>query len=183
MKIKERERSNLYHYSKKILRFIYRGISNRKTKIVFLVIIMTAFFLTGSLFGLIITGFFGTFDEPSQRALNIMHSMGITELRALKTRIEWLMSENIKIPFNYLRGQFSNPEKIYIDIAFQDYQKLEYKRQQALEKGVLISSGVDYVPAKIRYKDKQINVDLRLKGDWLDHIKGNKWSFRIRVRK
>ena len=81
------------------------------------------------------------------------------------------------------RGIFlARPERITIDIAHTDFQKLEYKRQQALEMNKLVVGASDYVPASIRYKDKNIRVNLRLKGDHTDHLEGDKWSFRIKVR-
>ena len=85
-------------------------------------------------------------------------------------------------PMNYIKGLRSNPERITIDIKFNDFQKIAYKREIALAQGILISSDDDWVPAKIRYKDQTVDVRLRLKGDWTDHLKGDKWSFRIEVR-
>jgi hypothetical protein len=82
----------------------------------------------------------------------------------------------------YIKGLRSNPERINIDIKNNDFQKLAYKREIALAQHILISSKEDYVPAKIRYKDQTVDVKLRLKGDWTDHLEGEKWSFRIKVR-
>jgi len=72
-----------------------------------------------------------------------------------------------------------NPERISIDISYLNYRRLEYKRQIALADHILMSSAEDYVPATIQYEDQIIDVNLRLKGDWTDHLKGDKWSFRI----
>jgi len=84
---------------------------------------------------------------------------------------------------NYLRGQlFSNPERIMIDIKHKHFQKLAYKRKIAMEKGILLTDDTDYVPASIRYNGKTTEVKLRLKGDWTDHLLGEKWSFRIKVK-
>jgi len=181
MKLKQRERSNFPSYLKKILYFIYKAIFNRKTKILFNVFLIIALLLGGFVAGLVFVRFFGTFDNPSQRAIDFLHFMGIMGLKGYKRQIEAIMAENIKIPFNYLAGQFSKPERIYIDIAFDNYQKIAYKREQALNLRVLFSSGEDYVPAKIRYKGEEVNVRLRLKGDSEDHWGGDKWSFRIKV--
>jgi len=182
MKIKEREESSFFYYFKKVIKSICRGIFNRKTKILFFIIFIIIFLLLGTFFGLIMSGFFGTFDEPSRNLKEMLNYIGIKNLWAMKIKVKWILEENIKIPINYIRGKFSNPEKIYIDIGFKDYQKIEYKRQQALENGYLICSAEDYVPAKIRYNNKEINVKLRLKGDSIDHIKGDKWSFRIKIK-
>lgn len=72
--------------------------------------------------------------------------------------------------------------KLVIDIKFQDMQALYKKRNEALEKGILIKSDKDLVPAKIRYYDQTIKAKLRLKGDWTDHLTGEKWSFRIQLK-
>lgn len=81
------------------------------------------------------------------------------------------------------KGMFlARPERIVIDIAHTDFQKLEYKRQVALERNKLVVDADDFVPATIRYKGKSVRVMLRLKGDHTDHLVGEKWSFRIKVR-
>ncbi len=56
------------------------------------------------------------------------------------------------------------------------------KRNQALEQNILESSGDDYVSGKIIYNDKKVKVKLRLKGDYVEHLKEDKWSFRVKVR-
>ncbi|MBT3391100.1 MAG: hypothetical protein HN413_11900 [Chloroflexi bacterium] len=60
--------------------------------------------------------------------------------------------------------------------------QIEAKREEALAISVLYSSDDDMVPAKMRYNDEQtLNIKLRLKGDVVDHLEGDKWSFRIHV--
>ena len=89
----------------------------------------------------------------------------------------------LKSPGNYFVSLFDNveTEQISIDISFKNFLKLEQKRNIALEKGILESSDDDYVNAKIKYKDKTLKVKLRLKGDWTEHLLGEKWSFRVIV--
>jgi hypothetical protein len=73
---------------------------------------------------------------------------------------------------------------LYLDIAFDDFQKISQKRDEALQAGILFSTDEDYVPAKIRLENEAPQfIELRLKGDWTDHIAGDKWSFRIHVKK
>ncbi|MFQ5825647.1 MAG: CotH kinase family protein, partial [bacterium] len=76
----------------------------------------------------------------------------------------------------------ADPEHITIDIKHKDFQKLAYKRNIAWAKGILITNSDDYVPAKIRYKNKTIKVKIRLKGDNIDHLEGDKWSFRVKIK-
>jgi hypothetical protein len=180
MELKKRE-SKFYPSIKNKLKFFPRYLFNKKTKILLITLFILLIFFLGNFSGLLISGFFGTFDNPSQRAIGLIQKIGIRHT-GFREFFKGVFYENIKIPFNYIKGQFSNPKKIYIDINFKDYQKIEYKRQQVLEKGYLISSAEDYVPANIRYDNKEIKVDLRLKGDQTDHLKGNKWSFRIKTK-
>jgi len=73
--------------------------------------------------------------------------------------------------------------EININISFTALQKIETKRQEALERGILITEDDDFVNAEIRHGEEKIPVKLRLKGDWVDHLAGDKWSFRIHTRK
>jgi hypothetical protein len=56
------------------------------------------------------------------------------------------------------------------------------KRNEAISTGVLLTSSEDYVPAKIRFRDKTVRARIRLKGDWTEHLEGFKWSFRISLK-
>ena len=96
--------------------------------------------------------------------------------------VPMLQSRLAVIP-NYINGQlFSHPKKLAIDIKHVDLQKLAYKREQALQQQFLIAASDDYVPAQIRYGDENIPVKLRLKGDMIDHLRWDKWSFRVQVK-
>lgn len=59
------------------------------------------------------------------------------------------------------------------------FKKLIQKRNEALEKGLLFSSKDDLVDADIKIDGKEFACKLRLKGDLLDHLSGERWSFRI----
>jgi len=87
-------------------------------------------------------------------------------------------------PFLWLRANLSGEEvpHINIDIKFKHLQKLIAKREQALKSGMLIKGPDDYVPAEIRFQDESYKIKIRLKGDWTDHLEGDKWSFRIHVK-
>lgn len=149
---------------------------------IFLIFSILFILLSGILSGLLLSGFFGTLDNPSNKIKIVAEDMGFTKLGDLRQKTKWIAEENIKIPKNYLVGVFSNPEKISIDISFKDYQKLDYKRRVAIERGVLFSSSEDYVSAKIRYGNKELDARIRLKGDNIGHLKENKWSFRIKLK-
>lgn len=84
-----------------------------------------------------------------------------------------------------LRKSFEYPvyeELDYLDmyVENEEYQKIVNKRTKAIEIGVLQSIENDYVIAKLNYKTYNVNAKIRLKGDWVDHLKGKKWSYRVK---
>lgn len=73
-------------------------------------------------------------------------------------------------------------ETVFLDIPFSSLKQIEDKREEALEIGILFSEDNDYVPGSIRYNNgESMEIELRLKGDWTDHLRGDKWSFRIQI--
>ena len=73
-------------------------------------------------------------------------------------------------------------ETLYIDIAPRYLEQIEAKRAEALERWILLTSSDDFVPATLRLGEQRFAAELRLKGDWADHIAEDKWSFRIELR-
>ena len=71
---------------------------------------------------------------------------------------------------------------LVIDIGFRNLSELNAKRAEALRLGYLVQGEDDFVPASIRTDDRTISVRLRLKGDMADHLRTDKWSFRIHTR-
>ena len=90
--------------------------------------------------------------------------------------------QNVKLIPNLIAGLQADPTQIMIDIKHTDFQKLAYQREVALRSGVLLKTDDDYVPAQIRLNDEVVKVKLRLKGDWTDHLQGDKWSYRVVVK-
>ena len=90
---------------------------------------------------------------------------------------------NKNLPINFIKGFLSSPEIVKIDIKFDEYQKLVEKRKEALDRGILITGDDDFVKATIRHKDNKYDAKLRLKGDFLDHIVNDQWSFRVKMSK
>jgi len=71
---------------------------------------------------------------------------------------------------------------IQISLSEKSYLKLKKKRDKALSVGVLETKDSDYVPATITYGGINYRAEIRLKGDWTDHLKDDKWSFRIKLK-
>ena len=78
--------------------------------------------------------------------------------------------------YNYIEGL-----EIVLDTS--DYDKIMKKRKKAFEDGILQTSDNDWVKSIIVDNDKAMKAKVRLKGDWLDHLWGDKWSYRIKMRK
>jgi len=84
---------------------------------------------------------------------------------------------------NYLKSLLATPEHIDIDIAFENLQKIAYKRQKALKLGHLLSSPEDWVPATVKHRGEVYRIDMRLKGDRPFHwAREEGWSFKIKVK-
>ena len=160
-----------------VLRFLYMWFYNKKTTILYIF----AIFLAGCFFGLGIAGFFGSLDDPSPITAKMMEAT-VNDAGFTQDVLSGFLHEKYKLPVNYISGLKANPERITIDIKTSDFQKLSYKREIALAQDVLICSEEDYVPAKIQHNGETVDVKLRLKGDWIGQLRGEKWSFRIRVK-
>jgi len=78
-------------------------------------------------------------------------------------------------------SQKTSYKSIQVILGEKQFNKLKAKRDQALSVGVLQTADEDFVPATIRYNNENYKAKIRLKGDWTDHLKGLKWSYRIKL--
>lgn len=78
--------------------------------------------------------------------------------------------------------QKTSLDVIQIGLKEKYYNKLKKKRDKALSVGILETSDSDYVPATITFNGTEFKAEIRLKGDWTDHLKGDKWSFRVKLK-
>ncbi|MEM7101919.1 MAG: right-handed parallel beta-helix repeat-containing protein [Bacteroidota bacterium] len=79
--------------------------------------------------------------------------------------------------------QIADVRRINIRLDDVGTRKLENKRNEALNKGILKTENDDWVNGHLDDRaDQQLDIRMRLKGDFLDHLKDNKWSFRIKVK-
>ena len=101
-------------------------------------------------------------------------------------KVHYLSTEKIDetILQNYEGYQIIDFEikKLEIEIADADFERIKTKRREALTLGMLITEPTDWVPATVQANGNNYRVDLRLKGDWVDHLITDKWSFRIDVK-
>ncbi len=68
---------------------------------------------------------------------------------------------------------------------YTDDENLKYlndKRLEAFKTKVLVNDEEDYSSAVMFDGQEFLNGEIRLKGDLLDHIQGDKWSFRVKLK-
>lgn len=84
-----------------------------------------------------------------------------------------------------LKSNFSKLEKINMEMKFEDILTIENTRNKAIKNGTLgTTDELPRVKAKIVYKDKKINSEVRLKGDRAIHfIDKDKSSYKIELKK
>ena len=72
----------------------------------------------------------------------------------------------------------------FIQLTFNEksYNKLKEKKDKALSIGILETNDSDYVPVNVAFNGQDYKAEARLKGDWTDHLVGDKWSFRIKLK-
>lgn len=78
--------------------------------------------------------------------------------------------------------EFKQMEPLLIYISEPQLKKLNKQRDEALSKGILVSTDDSFVDALVYGDNKMMEAEVRLKGDWLDHLTGAKWSFRIKLK-
>lgn len=83
---------------------------------------------------------------------------------------------------NSIKGKLSESEKLQIDIKQKDYEQIAEMRQKAFVKGGITPTEELYVSTTITFHGKKMAAKLKLKGDMLDHLQSDKWSFRIELK-
>lgn len=82
-----------------------------------------------------------------------------------------------------IKKKFPDPlDKLTIEIEEKHFNKIKNKREEALNLRILLTDDKDWVSAKIGYQGKEYKGEIRLKGDWTDHLKHkNKWSYKVKL--
>ncbi len=86
------------------------------------------------------------------------------------------LSSKVYPEYNYKEG---------LNLVFDtiDIIKINRKRKEAFGDGVLQIDDNDWIKGIVVDNDIAKKAKMRLKGDWLDHLWGNKWSYRVKMRK
>ncbi|HPK10558.1 MAG: hypothetical protein KDC16_10685 [Saprospiraceae bacterium] len=86
----------------------------------------------------------------------------------------------VEIEEKDLKSSFT-PDIVSLYLDNKALNKLENQRNVALNKGILITDEDSWVKGKFSYDSLNTEVELRFKGDWVDHLEGDKWSYRIKM--
>lgn len=84
---------------------------------------------------------------------------------------------------NYPASFAVEPEVVELKVDQADLDALENVVHAARDRGVIMREGNDYVPAEFTAGGNAFKVKVRIKGKMADHVKGDKWSFRVQARK
>lgn len=82
---------------------------------------------------------------------------------------------------NYPKSFNAESEMISIAIEQKQFEKLSALVEQARREGVIPLKGNKFRKAVLEHNGVQHNIELRLKGKLTDHVKDDKWSFRVKV--
>ncbi|MEA3448971.1 MAG: CotH kinase family protein [Bacteroidota bacterium] len=77
--------------------------------------------------------------------------------------------------------EFDSLPLIHLLINDEPLYKLKDFRKRAYEAGTILPECKEELSALINTGGKLNDINIRLKGDWLDHVEGDKWSFRIEM--
>jgi hypothetical protein len=144
------------------------------TIIKYVIVLTVAFGILG--IGVAIGGFLGiSAYQDGARS-------GTAAVTRLVSTVQIWVDRNV-IPDSWEFGSSDHPApvKIHFDVKFDDFETIRAKRDEALSTGVLITSDEDLVPAKITIDGKELKAKIRLKGDHVDHLETDKWSFRVEL--
>jgi len=122
-------------------------------------------------------------------AILLVGIIGIIGLDALTTKpdipqIKNTVTATTSNNFDTNNATTFQREILKIKVTDQTKNKLVQQTKAAFKQGILVATDEHWVKGEITSikEGKTVPVKLRLKGDWLDHLRGKKWSFRIRAK-
>ena len=70
---------------------------------------------------------------------------------------------------------------IYINVPPTNFEQIAAARERALKRGILLNEDNPEVQGMLRYNNMDMPMKIGLKGDWADHLRGDKWSLRVKM--
>lgn len=94
--------------------------------------------------------------------------------------------DDFKIEKRFQEGliypEYENKNNVNLLLSDSSINILKKIRKEAFRKGILVTQEDSWVKGKLVFNEDTLTIELRLKGDWLDHLKDDKWSFRVKVK-
>ncbi len=148
-----------------------------------------------SLDGSLKLGEFTSLVEKDERGWDFLRlifklPLNIDSLEGIKVFL-WFQNSDEKVYFDNFQirkiedkedNRFSGNETIKIRLSDIDYRAISEARDIALKTGIISKELKKTYRGFLAYKERTVSVEVRLKGDWSDHLIGNKWSYRIKVK-
>ena len=127
---------------------------------------------------------------PSRRRALVLAAAGLAlfALGALAERgghlrslWPWLGGDAIERLGRRLQGARASVPRLRLDLSPSSFGELERQREEALARGRIDAGRGDAVPATVWWEDEPLAARVRLKGDLVDHVLGDKWSLRVEL--
>lgn len=74
------------------------------------------------------------------------------------------------------------PTTLQLTLDNKDLKELHVKRNDALSQGFITSIHKKQLPAALTVDGKRMNASVRLRGNQLDHVTGDKWSLKVYLK-
>ena len=110
---------------------------------------------------------------------NLIKEFGIAGADRNVNKKDIFLSFLNNLPYNIL--PINTFETLYLDIDFESFEQLMKDKDQALKEKFINSKEVSWVKGQIRFRNKSLNSNIRIKGDMLDHVATKKVSLRINI--
>ena len=123
-------------------------------------------------------------------SLRVQLPSDVSKIKGLKVYVfnggekEQVYFDNLRV-HRYLKkktNQVVKESSVNIEMTDLDYSLLQKYRDEALREKVISKRLKKEFEGFLKYKGKTYKIGIRLKGDWTDHLVGDKWSYRIKVK-
>jgi len=84
--------------------------------------------------------------------------------------------------FYKLNDRKHRPATLQLLLDEKDLQTLKARRNDALAQGWITSKHKQQLPAALSVDGKRMNASVRLRGNQLDHLSGDKWSLKVNLK-
>ena len=110
-------------------------------------------------------------------------SLDLKQLRIDDTNTKKSITK-ILVPQNANEADASGFKTIVAYAKESRFKKIRSKRNEALEKGILLTEDKDFIKGEIQLGSQdKLKTTFRLKGDWIDHLnREEQWSYRFVIK-